>query len=52
MRCNLSKEREIKWAGVKCGNVPVISKTVHACPCQTPGHLTFLKNSGLVMLAV
>ena len=48
MRCNLWKEREIKWAGVKWGNVPVISKTVHAFPCQTPGHLTFLKNSGQI----
>lgn len=48
MRCNLSKEREIKWAGVKCGNVPVISKTVHVFPCQTPGHLPFLKNSGQI----
>ena len=28
------KRREIKWAGVKCGNVPVISKTAHAFPCQ------------------
>ena len=44
MRCNLWKEREKKWAGVKCGNVPVISQTAHDFPCQTLRHLTFFKN--------
>ena len=30
------------------GNVPVNSKTAHAPPGQTPGHLTFLKNFGQI----
>ena len=29
-------------------NVPVNSKTAHAPPGQTPGHLTFLKNFGQI----
>ena len=48
MTCNLWKEREKKWAGVKCGNVPGISQTAHAFPCQTPRHLTFFKNFGQI----
>ena len=42
------KRKRDKMGWVKWGNVPVISKTVHAFPCQTPGHLTFLKNSGQI----